>query len=57
MGGGVKLLCSPVCRMKRPPSERLRDEVDGELQKEEEVLEEVLSLLQRVTEQITEQIR
>jgi len=43
--------------MKRGPSERLHDKVDGELLKEREVIEGVASLLQRVLEQISEQIR
>lgn len=43
--------------MKRPPSERLHDDVDRELLKEREVIEGVAALLQRVVEQITEQIR
>ncbi|XP_028276021.1 tektin-1 [Parambassis ranga] len=52
----VTLLCLEE-RMKRPPSERVLDEVDRELQKEKEGMEGVMSLLQRVLEQITEQIR
>ncbi len=43
--------------MKRPPSERLHDDVDRELLKEKEVIERVASTLQRLMEQITEQIR
>lgn len=43
--------------MKRPPSERMHDEVDQELLNERKVIEEVASILQRVVEQITEQIR
>lgn len=50
-------VCSVDCRMKRPPSERLHDDVDRELLKEREVIEGVATLLQRVVEQITEQIR
>ncbi|GLD52898.1 tektin-1 [Lates japonicus] len=52
----VTVLCLEE-RMKRPPSERLHDDVDCELLKEREVIEGVASLLQRVVEQITEQIR
>uniref|UniRef100_A0A8D3B7U2 Tektin n=1 Tax=Scophthalmus maximus TaxID=52904 RepID=A0A8D3B7U2_SCOMX len=52
----VTLLCLEE-RMKRPPSERLRDGVDRELLKEREVIDGVASLLQRLLEQITEQIR
>ncbi|TMS07609.1 Inositol polyphosphate 5-phosphatase K [Larimichthys crocea] len=52
----VTVLCLEE-RMKRPPPERLHDEVDRELLKEREVIEGVASLLQRVVEQITEQIR
>ncbi|KAM6932878.1 tektin-1 [Xenentodon cancila] len=44
-------------RMKCPLSERLHDEVDGELLKEKHVIEGVASLLLRVVEQISEQIR
>ncbi|XP_018539570.1 tektin-1 [Lates calcarifer] len=52
----VTVLCLEE-RMKRPPSERLHDDVDRELLKEREVIEGVATLLQRVVEQITEQIR
>nr|XP_033493276.1 tektin-1 [Epinephelus lanceolatus] len=44
-------------RMKRFPSDRLRDDVERELLKEKEVIEGAASLLQSVLEQITEQIR
>ncbi|XP_039987594.1 tektin-1 [Xiphias gladius] len=52
----VTVLCLEE-RMKRLPSEKLHDEVDGELLKEREVMEGVASLLQSVVEQITEQMR
>ena len=55
--GWLRFLCYGAFRMKRGPSERLHDKVDGELLKEREVIEGVASLLQRVLEQISEQIR
>lgn len=49
--------CAVVCRMKRPPCDRLHDKVHIELLNERKAFEEVASILQRVVEQIVEQIR
>lgn len=46
-----------ICRMKRAPAERVEDEVERELLKEQEVLKGVASLLERTVEQMSEQIR
>lgn len=46
-----------ICRMKRFPAERVEDEVEIELLKEQEVLKGVASLLERTVEQMSEQIR
>lgn len=46
-----------ICRMKRFPAERVEDEVERELLKEQEVLKGVASLLEHTVEQMSEQIR
>lgn len=46
-----------ICRMKRFPAERVEDELERELLKEQEVLKGVASLLERTVEQMSEQIR
>uniref|UniRef100_A0A3B4FU63 Tektin n=1 Tax=Pundamilia nyererei TaxID=303518 RepID=A0A3B4FU63_9CICH len=52
----VTVLCLEE-RMKRFPAERVEDEVERELLKEQEVLKGVASLLERTVEQMSEQIR
>ncbi|CAI5694653.1 unnamed protein product [Oreochromis niloticus] len=52
----VTVLCLEE-RMKRVPAERVEDEVERELLKEQEVLKGVASLLERTLEQMSEQIR